>query len=79
MSVDPIAGTRKEVEAEDVGETFVLLMLIAWLAYTALMTIRSGVDERGDQPANPMRARHVSGGPARAQSYGGQSLDHREG
>ena len=61
------------------GETFVLLMLVGWLAYTALMTIRSGVDARREQPANPLRAHHVSGGPAPAQSYGGQTVDHREG
>lgn len=61
------------------GETFVLLMLVAWLAYTALMTIRSGVDEQREQTANPMRAHHITGGPAPAQSYGGQAGDHREG
>lgn len=61
------------------GETFVLLMLVGWLAYTALMTIRSGADARREQPANPLRARHATGGPAPAQSYGGQAGDHREG
>jgi hypothetical protein len=60
-----------------VGETIVLLMLVGWLAYTALMTIRSGVDARREQPTSTLRASHVSGGPA--QSYGGQTGDHREG
>lgn len=61
------------------GETFIFLMLVAWLAYTALMTIRSGVDARREQTANTMRANHISGGPAPAQSFGRQANEHVEG
>lgn len=44
--------------------TIVLLMLVAWLICTAIMTVLSSQGLREQQPTSALRMRHVSGGPA---------------
>jgi len=44
--------------------TIVLLMLVAWLIYTAIMTVLSSQGLREQQHTSALRMRHVSGGPA---------------
>lgn len=61
------------------GETIVFLMLVAWLAYTALMTLRSGADAHREQNGRARRAAHVTGGPAPAQSYTTSASERQEG
>lgn len=60
------------------GETLVLLMLVGWLAYTALMTIRSGGEARREEAMNPTHVEHVSAGPAPAQAFAQASGDELE-
>ena len=61
------------------GETIVFLMLVVWLAYTALMTLRSGADAHREQNPRARRANRVTGGPAPAQSYSAPTSERQEG
>jgi hypothetical protein len=54
-------------------------MLVAWLAYTALMTLRSGADAHREQNVRARGAAHVTGGPAPAQSYTTPASERQEG